>query len=513
MNSRDFHNVSRLYTSTKDVEITQHYVANAILRDFCIQLYSLEDALGELAEQDYWRSFLIPLKRIRFGLSAAIFTNDYRMSRIGNILQGSKQHLKHCEKLYPNEANLATIVVSYLQNVYDKISVDPLKEKLYELSDNCDDVVWVIKESRFIPDVESIVEHLSLEDTVTVIHPRQLRQLKMYKRIIFVGPSRWFPNSAFTAPRSTDIHLVIYDWISDRIQFSKVFDQPLKSSTSSNRTTIRRSGIPDKKSIDPEKMLIITDKLATIRSKISQYQSNDYDAIEAISVFLERGWVVFIDATENANTLIIDLEQEVEERIQRIPVTKIHPGTFILVRTGGGGDYILPVADRILGEEAQKARELQRNWKQLLRQYVDRQGLLETSIELIDLGSDIANEINVRNWMSPRSISTRSYNDFLAIMRLIHLEPKAEKYWSYMKMINSAHRSAGYKIRDLLLNQVRDVDVNLLQKQGKMDFKLDEDDEGGITAFRVESVATEPVSIPYSQVGQPIELDATVWQE
>lgn len=513
MNSSDFHNVSRLYTSTKDVEITQHYVANAILREFCIQLYSLENTLGESAEQDYWRDFLIPLKRIRFGLSAAIFTTDYRSSRIGDVLQGSKQHLKHCEKLYPNEANLAFSVVSYLQNVYDQVSDDPLKDRLYQLSEACDSTVWVIKESRFIPDVELNIDQLGLENKVTVLHPRQLRQLKMYPRIIFIGPSRWFPDSAFTAPRSADMHLVIYDWISDRLQFSNVFDQPFKSSGRSNKTTIRRDKISNETSIDPEKMLILTNKLATIQSKISQDQSSDYDKIDAVSVFLERDWVVFVDATENAKTLIIDLEQETEERIQRIPVAEIHPGSFILVRTGGGADYILPVADRILGNEAQKARKFQRNWKQLLRQYVDRHNLFETSIELIDLGSDIANEINLRNWMSPRSISTRNYKDFLAIMSLIHLEANAEQYWSYMKKINNAHRRAGYEIRDLLLEQVRDADIDLLQKQGKMDFKLDEGDEGGITAFRVESVATETVAISYSQIGQPIELDTTVWRE
>jgi hypothetical protein len=209
------------------------------------------------------------------------------------------------------------------------------------------------------------------------------------------------------------------------------------------------------------------------------------------------------------------LEEEPDERIGRILVTNIQPGTFILVRTGGGGDYIIPIADRILGAEAEKSRKYQSNWKKLLGEYVNSHGLLQTSLNLIDLGylgSKIANEVNVRNWLSPRSIRTQSYDDFFAIMKLIRLDSVANEYWVIMDLINNAHRKAGYKIRELLLEQVRDLDINQLHKLGKIEFKLSEDDDGGITAFRVVSVINNLITVPYSRIGQPFKLDNSVWQ-
>jgi hypothetical protein len=82
-----------------------------------------------------------------------------------------------------------------------------------------------------------------------------------------------------------------------------------------------------------------------------------------------------------------------------------------------------------------------------------------------------------------------------------------------MKRIYHAHRKAGFEIRNLLLEQVKDLNMEELQRLGTMDFKLSSDDEGGLTAFRVESISAETIEVPYSQIGKPFKLEDQLWRE
>ena len=82
-----------------------------------------------------------------------------------------------------------------------------------------------------------------------------------------------------------------------------------------------------------------------------------------------------------------------------------------------------------------------------------------------------------------------------------------------MKRINGAHHKAGFEIRNSLLEQAKDLDMETLHKQGRMDFKLSSDDQGGLTAFRVESVLPETLEVPYSRIGHPFKLEDHLWQK
>ena len=92
-------------------------------------------------------------------------------------------------------------------------------------------------------------------------------------------------------------------------------------------------------------------------------------------------------------------------------------------------------------------------------------------------------------------------------MRLIGLNDDAHKYWKQMELIDRAHRKAGHQIRDLLLKQVSNIDLSELQRQGKMEFKLSDDDEGGLTAFRVEHILPGTVPVSFSHIGFPFRVE------
>ena len=225
---------------------------------------------------------------------------------------------------------------------------------------------------------------------------------------------------------------------------------------------------------------------------------------------------VFLDANENTKVLVLDLEIDEDEeeelhQIKRISLSKVRPGMFLLLRTEGGGDYIVPIANRILRDKALSLRSMQDQWKGLLRRAVETRGLLAVSIELLDYGSKRANETNVRNWMSSRSIHPNDDEDFRAILKLTGLEGKAYEYQDAAEQIESAHRKAGFYIREQLLKQVPNADLRELHKRGFMDFELPEADGGSLTAYRIEHISREVSSIPVSRIGRPATIKDLLW--
>lgn len=507
-----FEDVVALYENNSAATITRHQVEYPALGKFCVNLSDFCAIIGESASEDYWQKFLIPLKRLQFALCAAPFSEEYRFERISSVVKELQYYLRFCKKLYPDSAVRAFAILDLLTDLLN-VPGNPLLDKLLELTEANQDVAWVIKESRLIPRVEELATEFSISK-LSIVHPLQLKDLTCYDRLIIIGPSRWFPESVFTALRSSQVDILIFDWIRDRWKPQNVFVSPHKSSGPSNKKYItieERETANHWDHIDAESLLNIINK-AVIRTPDDDNRDK-YEDVEAICVFLEGEWAVFIEANEGAKTLVIDPDEDVDDRVTRTLVKNIQPGTFILLRTGGGGDYIVPIADKIMGNLAQQARKYQKHWKELLRNRVKEKGLLETCIDLLNLGSDIANEINVRNWMSPRSIRTQNRHDFFSIMELVGLKDQADEYWNMMSQINKAHLKAGFEIRDSLLNQVRSLQIEDLQRRGKMDFKLSNDDEGGLTAYRVESVLKEPVEVPYSRIGHPFELAEHLWRE
>ena len=176
-----------------------------------------------------------------------------------------------------------------------------------------------------------------------------------------------------------------------------------------------------------------------------------------------------------------------------------------MLRTGGGGDYIVPIADRILGEKAVKYREIQGQWKALLKKEVDMRGLLAVCIDLLDYGgSKHVNETNLRYWISSRNIRPQDDKDFSAIMKLVGLQDKAMFYQEVANKIEIAHRKAGFRIRKLLIRQVATTNLHEIHKKGYMAFELPESDGGSFTAFRIEYISPNISTVPVSRIGRPI---------
>ncbi|MEQ8974166.1 MAG: hypothetical protein RIE73_27695 [Coleofasciculus sp. C1-SOL-03] len=513
--------VRKIYDCSNRVKITYHPVEQSNFEDFCVALKNFKRLLNEAAEDDYWRNFLYPLRRYQFELSAAPLPfNTTSASDYINLANLQKQ-LSRLEVSYPDLFLPATGLLSQLY-ILSNSSSNPLLSiysSIYK-SNKQRKIVLLLKESRLIPPVEKLISQINLLNTVKVIVASQLRSLVCYDKVILIGSPYWFPKYVLTAPRTSEIDIVYYRWIRSKWKDEPVFIGSVNSSQSPINTEIKNTVKEVQPKIDseiiaaklePKDVLMPTIDWSDISQKISQLHSvnSDREEIEA-KLFLLEGSTSAVFLDREAKTFVIDLQEEVSSRVQRISVADIEADMFILLRTSGGGDYIVPVANRILknsGKDVEKIRNLQQEWKGRLKLAVKRQGLHSVSQNLVKQGSKIAkNELNIRNWTSELSIKPRKEKDFEAILNFVGLGDRCNEFYEAAYWLDTSHRSAGKHIRKLLLQEVCNADLTQLEQLGSMEFELEQADGGSMTAFRVVDIAPEIHNISISKIAQIFEI-------
>ena len=204
---------------------------------------------------------------------------------------------------------------------------------------------------------------------VEVISPSQLTGHFCYSKLIVIGPARWYGDYVFKSPRAHHIHIVKYRWINDSNPWNEVFTGSPKLSGTGwagaggvASTSTKESSILPGDSLNPEDFLPSIDwedilRMVSVRTVgDSEHPDDDEEYVTALLFQLEGEIVVPLDASEGARATVLMLTQEETDPVQRIPVANIEPGMFLLVRTGGGGEYIVLVADQILGERSGRSK-------------------------------------------------------------------------------------------------------------------------------------------------------------
>jgi hypothetical protein len=493
-------------------------------RKYCLALKRFVSLLGDTTQDEFWKPFLFFFKTYRFEMCAAPLPFNHPLNQTEKELyEALKAKLAMCKEIYPeHEERTNTLLEWYLE--LKKTDENPLLDntvKLCNTDKHChNNTGLLIKEPYLVPEVEEVVGQNPLLRDIEIVVPELLKGSKSYRMLIIFGPPRWFPEFIFTSPRARDIHIFNYNWIMGdwKIQPPFIESEGIKPVASEllakNQSEERIERLEE--FINAEELMPLN--IEDIIKRITQKPTTEREVEEVDARLYEiEGGFVFLEATPDAKSLVINLEDYSEDEgkesscIERIPTSDIEPGMFVLLRTRGGGDYIQPIADRIIGEKATSYRDAQRRWKNRLRD-ATRKGLFETCIELLDFGSIIANEANVRRWMSERSIKPQTYKDFNAIMQLIGMSNEATEFWKIAHVIDRAHRKAGFHIRKLLLKQVMKSDLKLLEKMGKLDFELPEDDGGSLSVFRVKRVVQETYKIKESQLGHLFK-GGELWHE
>ena len=508
-----------VYACGNRCDIERHRVSHSLFQEYCISVGKLQKLAAELDTEGFWTPVNRILRRIRFEMNAFPAPFPRIVDQNSATLERTKKRLLRAPMLYPDTALVASDILRQLNEL--ALSNDcPLLDAVVDLAAELDQPALLIKEARAVPIVQDAIVASTGGRPIEVVVPQQLRASARFETLIVAGPTKWYPEFIFTAPRANRLHVVHYAGIRDRWSSAPVFmgsrvDVNRGSGNGKHRgripTETKTHGSEDASLFDPEDVLPEIDWQGIAQRFSATSTPMAEETVIANLFLLDHGNAVLLDADDNARTSVVDLDEMEDGQVNRLPVSSIEPGMFVVLRVGRGGDYVVDVANRLMGTKATKARDAQRRWKNLLRDWANADGIPEIVRQLRLHGATHAGEQNIRNWMSHRKIKPKDFADFLAIARSIGLQNEADELWKLMLGIDQAHKAAGQQIRRMLLKRIQQCDVWELQRLGRMDFSLPEVD-GGICAIRVTDVYPDMIEVPATQIGQLLEEEDAAWQ-
>ncbi len=360
----------------------------------------------------------------------------------------------------------------------------------------------------------------------SLVSPSQLRGAHHCTVLVAIGPCGWFPDHVFSAPRASAIHIISYRWIRDGWKPSPRFlhtsDKNREAGSTHRIGTQPRIKVevtaisPGPEDLGPLDLLPPLPVFGRNGSSYDTAHPGDMEeAVTAKLCHLAGSRAVFVAADEGTSSLIIDMAEIGRITVHRVPAANLEQGMFLLLRTSGGGDFIAPLADRILGATAARRRSEQAEWKEHLRhRAVARFGLLSrrelSSLVSSDLhahGFSQARPANVHYWMSSKCIRPRKKEDFAAILKFAGLDGRKEEFWSSMVEIARAHIRAGQRIRQMLLHKIAEVSLQPLERDGEMDFELGDQGGGSLSAYQITDVPPQEYEVPADQIGVLMDLE------
>jgi len=476
---------------------------------------NLKSALGDNADDEYWAMFNWRIRRFQFMLSCVPLAPKHPSFDGLATRETLLNRLSGCAQSYPVHTDQVTDLVNAFESVFETDANHLLQAVIDQNVENSSATVVVIRDGQFVDVVQQELLRQEATNRMQVMSPKQISTGGCYQSIVICGARRWYPEYLFTVPRGERVYLICYNWLSDRWSAQHAF---LKAETCAYRSTATARNDSDKESVSSDEVdeadEIITEidvsrlvgRLGSLRE-----ESSEAEQVDAILLLLEGDTAVFMEASEDSKTMTINVDFPEtaggdRTRFRRIRNVDVQVGDCVILRTKGGGDYLRPVADRFLGQQAERVRSSQYEWKYRLNALVKTEGALPTSIALLDNGSFRADENNLRTWMSDANIRPQDFRDFEAIMKLIGMGDRAVEYWSNAELIRSAHMKAGMHIRRLLLRVMATADLNTLERTGRMEFELRGSDAGSLTAFRVRSISTRLFKVPLSRIAEPFEV-------
>ncbi len=506
--------VTALHACTTQMRVHEHLVGDDALHRFSTALNDLHQALGDSVEDDQWRATLAKLRRLRFDLLAApVSPQPFEPEKAHQLLFSQRLHV---ELAIPSVEPTLARVLDALEGLRQS-TANPLLDTIGEIAmrSGGDVTPILICESRLRQACQTAVEKAGHASRLCLMTAPELRGSSPLDSLVIIGAPRWFPAHVFTAPRSTNLFVIRHRWIS--VDWKSIWQPPFEVAQSDEQPTRRKPPViqRDRASLDvapADDLLPELDVRPLL--EINQQERGgehgqshrDEDEVDAIVLKLEGANFVLMENEEGNQAYIVDLDED--DPIHRVPVREVAEGVFILLRTEGGGDYVVDMANHLLREKVSPARAKQELWKQGLREAVAARGADAVVTELKKRGSSRANTSNLRNWQSPRNIRTQDRADFDAILSLSGLADQRDDFWQTMELIDRAHSRAGQEIRRRLLAEVKQADRGKLIRHGRLGFELDEGG-GSLTAFRVEEVLRERQRALRSQLDQVLSATQT----
>lgn len=528
MISISIRNATEVYGNASRCEIVRHWVDHAGLAKVSRALRTLVQSLGNEATDEFWRRTLGPLRRTAFALCSTPLPFGQAGLAIGPDWNQMQRSVRQSQQMFPDSHVLLNSIVIELKQLLLETS-SPLIDPLETLHQQHGSLSVILRNPRMNKVVATFFATSRTMQNARIVSASQLRGSHQCAVLVAIGPCGWFPEYIFSAPRATKVHVVSYRWIRDTWKPGPLFlyneDTTLHRSSSHSIGTMPRIGSeesPDDSNLSaaddlhPPDLLPLLPAFGTGYSPHSESSPDRSDElIRARLCHLSGARAVFVAADDGASCLTIDTSEMGRAAVRRVRVDALDQGLCLLLRTSGGGDFIAPLADRILGTMADQRRSEQTDWKdRLIRTASARFGSVgrrELSLlvcaELRAQALTQARPSNVHYWMSSKCIRPRQSDDFAAIMKFAGLSEQTEYLWSAMGEIDRAHRRAGHLIRRMLIQKIAATSLEPLERDGEMDFELGEQGGGSISAYQITDVAAQEYDVPADRIGVMLDME------
>ena len=170
--------------------------------------------------------------------------------------------------------------------------------------------VLLLRDSRFVPDVEKLLRRHPATSKLRVVTAGQLKGNICEKRLVIVGPSSWHPDYVIEARRASDVEILKYDWLRDKpreTRFQGGWGGGVGTQQSPETYLSQASDEHLQNLLD----LVVPMDWSHIHAVgASGHSTNDIDSVSARLVVLEGGFAVFLENDPSATVLLIDLEAE-----------------------------------------------------------------------------------------------------------------------------------------------------------------------------------------------------------
>lgn len=519
MNLLSIGSATGVYETASKCQITRHWVDHAGLADLSRLLRALIQSLDAEAEEENWQRILGPIRRLAFAFCSAPLPFDHAAAAACIDWEKLNRHVRVCQQTYPDSHAVLTSLVEKLKEL-SKESGTPLAAPLESLHDEYGGMSVVLRNPRMNQPTAAYFAASTRLWNATVVSARQLRGEHLSNALVAIGPCGWFPDYVFSAPRALQIHVVSYRWIRDPWKPGPVFLNG--SGSAADKTRKHYIGVlpqvkgqpepPDQAlpDLQPVDLLPPLPPFGKAGSRLQAWQTSARDeTLLARLCHLSGGRAVFVSADEGASSLVIDSSETGDSVVRRALAYELEPELYLLLRTCGGGDFIAPLADRILGTAAAERRAQQALWKErLVAAAHERFGILSRREHAAHIAGHLrsqnlseARTANVHYWMSSKCIHPRKEEDFAAIMAFAGLSGRTQELWEAMGEIHRAHAGAGHAIRKMLLQKIATSSLEALERDGEMSFDLGVQDGGTLSAFQIASISEEEVEVPADQIG------------
>jgi len=500
------HDTTALYEAAGSLQLDRVCVQDEEFQRFSLAVRELQSRLGDDASDSYWQPVLRRLRRARWELATVPLPFSYAGFEISEAVTYLTDRLSDCEHVFPAHAAAAREVTACLAALPEG-NADPLGPAVRDIPFEPPGAL-LLNNARHAGAVE---EDLAGPLGLAVLTPAQLPGSAVYSTMAVVGPGCWFPVHVFTAPKAREIRVVQFAWLSDPPIDARIFAGSQMGGGSSSLAA--HGGGSQGATLASAELLPVTNwaAIAAGTGGSSDMQDERPDTVSAYLLLLASEQAVYLEAEEGSRAYVAELGSSKE--LHMVPTRSIQPGTYLVNRVGGEGDYIPAIADRLLGAHAPGLRAAQQRWKEPLRELAASIGVQGMLSRLEAAGSERANRANLRRWLSAGSIRTEHLADFAALLRVAGLQEETDELWRDMEVIDQAHRRAGQRVRALLVREILEGDTRELEVRGWQDYDVEEiEGEGALRVARVEDRHPDPLRVSTRLTRQLLPVDRDLWQ-